>query len=64
MAVNDRRERTRMLAMAAGIDLTDSEIAAMAELLCGLIDTIDEAAAGFGADAPEPLMRPGSSRWQ
>ncbi len=53
-----------MLAAAAGISLDDAEIAAMAELLCGLIDTIDEAAAGFGDDAPEPLVRPGSSRWQ
>jgi len=64
MAVDDKRERTRMLAAAAGISLDDAEIAAMAELLCGLIDTIDEAAAGFGDDAPEPLVRPGSSRWQ
>jgi len=64
MSTNDKQERTRMLAGAVGLKLDDTEVAALAELLCGLIDIIDEAAAGFGADAPEPLMRRGAPRWQ
>ena len=62
MAANDKRERTRMLAAAAGINLDEAEVAAMADFICMLIDTIDEAAKNFGADAPEPLMRPGNAR--
>ena len=64
MSTSDKRERTRMLAGAVGLELEESEVAALAELLCGLIDIIDEAAAGFGADAPEPLMGRGGERWR
>jgi hypothetical protein len=64
MNTDDKQERTRMLAGAVGLKLDDAEVAALAELLCGLIDNIDEAAAAFGVDAPEPLMRRSISRWQ
>jgi hypothetical protein len=63
MTTNDPRERTRMLAGAVGLRLDDAELAAIADALCGLIDIIDEACAGFGAEAPEPLARPGATRW-
>ncbi|HUY19390.1 MAG TPA: hypothetical protein VMV15_09200 [Candidatus Binataceae bacterium] len=63
MTIGDHRERTRMLAGAVGLTLDDAERAALADALCGLIDIIDEACAGFGADAPEPLARPGATRW-
>ena len=62
MTVEEKRERARTLAAAAGISLDETEVAAMAEFICGLIDTIDEAAKNFGAETPEPLMRPGSPR--
>ena len=62
-STNDRQERTRALAGAVGLRLDDAEVTALADALCGLIDTIDEACAGFGADAPEPLARPGTMRW-
>lgn len=52
-----------MLAGAVGLRLDDAEVAALADALCGLIDNLDEACAGFGADAPEPLARPGATRW-
>ncbi|HTW90004.1 MAG TPA: hypothetical protein VMD75_18565 [Candidatus Binataceae bacterium] len=64
MTTNDSKERTRMLGAAVGLSLDDAEIAAFADGLCGLIDTIDEACAAFGADAPEPLTRPGVTRWR
>lgn len=52
-----------MLAGAVGLRLADAEVAALADALCGLIDIIDQACAEFGADAPEPLARPGAVRW-
>lgn len=63
MTTKDRQERTRTLAGAVGLTLDDAEVAALADGLCGLIDSIDEACTGFGADAPEPLTRPGATRW-
>ncbi len=52
-----------MLAGAVGLRLDDAELAVLADALCGLIDIIDQACAEFGAEAPEPLARPGLTRW-
>ncbi|MGH7906850.1 MAG: hypothetical protein ACREP6_09500 [Candidatus Binataceae bacterium] len=59
-STDDKAARVRMMAAGAGLELTEAEIAALANPLCDLIDATDSACMGFALDAPEPLMCPRS----